>query len=87
MARPERLRSVREWLVRRLRRTDGTIAERERQEVAAVRAAHTLPRTSNCRMAGRHTRPMAREQARRAIAEDGMAACPYHRPDTELGAP
>ncbi|MFF3688856.1 DUF6233 domain-containing protein [Streptomyces sp. NPDC002187] len=70
MSRPERLRSVREWPVRQLRRTDGTVAELERQEVAAVRAART-----------------PREQARRAIAGNGTAACPYHRPDTELGAP
>ncbi|MGW7363191.1 DUF6233 domain-containing protein [Streptomyces sp. NPDC054841] len=107
VSRLERLRSVREWLVWQLRRTDETIADLERQEVAAARAARTLPppqpgwklamrrsggkpspdavHTSHCGMAGNHTKPLAREQALRAITEDGIAACPYCRPDTDLG--
>jgi len=106
-SRLDRLRSVREWLVWQLRRTDDTIAELERQEVVAVRAARTLPapapgwklamgraggqptpdsvHTSDCGMAGRNTKPLGREQALRTIAEDGVTACPYCRPDTGLG--
>ncbi|MET7526851.1 DUF6233 domain-containing protein [Streptomyces sp900116325] len=29
--------------------------------------------------------PMTREQALRALTEDGITACPYCRPDRELG--
>ncbi|MFD7440658.1 DUF6233 domain-containing protein [Streptomyces sp. NPDC059909] len=107
VSRLERLRSVRQWLAWQLRRTDETIADLERQEVAAARAARTPPppqpgwklamrraggtstpdavHTSDCGMAGWHTKPLAREQALRAITEDGIAACPYCRPDTDLG--
>ncbi|MCX4819686.1 DUF6233 domain-containing protein [Streptomyces sp. NBC_01142] len=103
----ERLRSVRQWLAWQLRRTDETIAELEKQEAAAARAARTLPprvpewrlsmqraggrptpdavHTSDCGMAGNATRPLTREQALRAITEDGITACPYCRPDTDLG--
>ncbi|MGP4052651.1 DUF6233 domain-containing protein [Streptomyces sp. 2A115] len=107
VSRLDRLRSVREWLAWQLRRTDDTIAELERQDVAAARTARTLPpptpgwkltmrraggkptpdsvHTSGCGMAGQNTRPLAREQALRAITEDGVPACPYCRPDTDLG--
>ncbi|MGW2560074.1 DUF6233 domain-containing protein [Streptomyces sp. NPDC001514] len=103
----ERLRSVREWLAWQLRRTDETIADLERQEVAAARAARTAAppqpgwklamrraggkstpdavHAGDCGMAGQHTKPLAREQALRAITEDGIPACPYCRPDTDLG--
>ncbi|MEU3918973.1 DUF6233 domain-containing protein [Streptomyces sp. NPDC029004] len=103
----ERLRSVREWLVWQLRRTDETIAELERLEAAADRAARTQPpappgwklamqrpggrptpdavHTSDCGMTGTHTKPLTREQALRAITEEGITACPYCRPDTDLG--
>lgn len=43
MSRLQHLRSVRAWPLRQLRRTDDTIAELERQEVAATRAARTPP--------------------------------------------
>ncbi|MFE9441395.1 DUF6233 domain-containing protein [Streptomyces sp. NPDC006602] len=107
VSRLDRLRSVREWLVWQLRRTDDTIAELERQEIAAARTARTLPsvtpgwklatrraggkptpdavHTSDCGMAGKNTKPLAREQALRAITEDGVTVCPYCRPDTDLG--
>ena len=103
----DRLRSVREWLVWQLRRTDDTIAELERQEVDAARTARTLPsptpgwklaiqraggnptpdaiHTGDCGMAGKNTKPLTREQARHAITEGGITACPYCRPDTDLG--
>ncbi|WP_328671756.1 DUF6233 domain-containing protein [Streptomyces sp. NBC_00328] len=41
--------------------------------------------TGDCGMAGENTRPLAREQALRAITEDGVTACPYCRPDTDPG--
>lgn len=110
VSRLQHLRSVRAWLLRQLRRTDDTIAELERQEVAATRAARTSPppprgwklamrraggggtgatpgavHTGACGMAGKNTRPLAREQALRAITEDGVTACPCCRPDTDLG--
>ncbi|MGW1885304.1 DUF6233 domain-containing protein [Streptomyces sp. NPDC001970] len=107
VSRLERLRSVREWLAWQLRRTDQTIAELERQEVVAARAARTLPppqpgwklamqrtggkatpdavHTSDCSMAGKHTKPLTRAQALRALTEDGVAPCPYCRADTDLG--
>jgi hypothetical protein len=107
-SRLEHLRSVRAWLLRQLRRTDDTIAELERQEVAATRAARTSPppprgwklatrrtggakatpdavHAGDCGTAGKNTKPLAREQALRAITEDGVTACPYCRPDTDLG--
>ncbi|MFJ7968061.1 DUF6233 domain-containing protein [Streptomyces sp. NPDC096324] len=110
VSRLQHLRSVRAWLLWQLRRTDDTIAELERQEVAAQRVARTSPppprgwklamrraggdgtgatpdavHTGDCGMAGKNTRPLAREQALRAITEDGVTACPYCRPDTDLG--
>ncbi|MEU2431194.1 DUF6233 domain-containing protein [Streptomyces sp. NPDC007861] len=107
VSRLERLHSVREWLVRQLRRTDETIAEPERKEAAAVRASRALPSPepgwklsvgragggsapdavhgSDCGMAGTSTKALTREQALRAVTEDGVAACPYCRPDNDLG--
>ncbi|MFF7205854.1 DUF6233 domain-containing protein [Streptomyces sp. NPDC008141] len=41
--------------------------------------------TGDCRMAGAHTKRLTREQALRAITEEGITACPYCRPDTDLG--
>ncbi len=103
----ERLRSVRQWLAWQLRRTDESIAELERQEAAAARAARILPprepawklsmlrpggkpspdavHTSDCRMVGNSPKQLTREQALRAITEEGITACPYCRPDTDLG--
>ncbi|WP_413759132.1 DUF6233 domain-containing protein [Streptomyces sp. MMBL 11-3] len=104
----DRLRTVREWLVWQLRRTDDTIAELERQEVVAARAVRTAVASPasgyrlavrraggaptpesvhrhDCGMAGKHTRPLERDQALRALTEDGVTACPYCRPDTDLG--
>ncbi|WRZ90269.1 DUF6233 domain-containing protein [Streptomyces sp. NBC_01007] len=108
VSRLEHLRSVHAWPLRQLRRTDGTIAELERQEAAATRAARTSPppprgwrlamrrtggakvtpdaaRTDDCGMAGKNTKPLAHGQALRAIAEDGVTARPYRRPDTDPG--
>jgi hypothetical protein len=110
VSRREHPRSVRAWLLRRLRRTDGTITEPERRKTVAtlvVRAAPPPPRgwklamrragaggaepapdavhTGDCGMAGKNTKPLAREQALRALTEDGVAACSYCRPDTDLG--
>ncbi|MFE2535979.1 DUF6233 domain-containing protein [Streptomyces sp. NPDC059371] len=48
-------------------------------------AAPDAVHTGDCGMAGKNTRPLAREQALRAITEDGVTACPYCRPDTDLG--
>jgi hypothetical protein len=109
VSRLDRLRSVREWLAWQLRRTDDTIAELERQEAAAVRAAPAriapsaasgwklalrraggrptpeAVHTDDCGMAGKNTKPLPREQALRALTEDGITACPYCRPDNDLG--
>ncbi|MFC5805691.1 DUF6233 domain-containing protein [Streptomyces formicae] len=107
VSRLERLRSVREWLVWQLRRTDETIAELERKEAAGARASRTLPppepewklsmrraggkpapdavHASDCGMAGESTKVLTREQALRTLTEDGIAACPYCRPDNDLG--
>ncbi|WP_328493692.1 DUF6233 domain-containing protein [Streptomyces sp. NBC_00414] len=41
--------------------------------------------TSDCGMAGKNTRPLPREQALRALTQDGVTACPYCRPDNDLG--
>ncbi|MEU9013204.1 DUF6233 domain-containing protein [Streptomyces sp. NPDC048479] len=41
--------------------------------------------TSDCRMAGNPTKQLTREQALRALTQDGIRACPYCRPDTDLG--
>lgn len=43
VSRLERLRSVRQWLAWQLDRTDQAIADEERQEAAAARAARTRP--------------------------------------------
>ncbi|MFD4314963.1 DUF6233 domain-containing protein [Streptomyces sp. NPDC058548] len=39
----------------------------------------------DCRMAAKHTKPLTEEQARRALAVDGLRACEICRPDAELG--
>ncbi|MFH8577095.1 DUF6233 domain-containing protein [Streptomyces zaomyceticus] len=39
----------------------------------------------DCRMASKHVRPLTDEQARRALAVDGIRACEICRPDAELG--
>ncbi|MFF4247858.1 DUF6233 domain-containing protein [Streptomyces sp. NPDC001822] len=41
--------------------------------------------TGDCGMAGKRTQAMTREQALRALTQDGVTACPYCRPDRELG--
>ncbi|MGW1736284.1 DUF6233 domain-containing protein, partial [Streptomyces sp. NPDC001999] len=41
--------------------------------------------TGDCGMGGKRTKPMTREQALRALTEDGITACAYCRPDRELG--
>ncbi|MCX4587722.1 DUF6233 domain-containing protein [Streptomyces sp. NBC_01481] len=43
-------------------------------------AVHTI----DGRMAGNPTKRLTREQALRAITEEGIMACPYCRPDTDL---
>ncbi|UUN29460.1 DUF6233 domain-containing protein [Streptomyces sp. FIT100] len=40
---------------------------------------------NDCGMAGTSTKVLTREQALRALTEDGVAACPYCRPDNDLG--
>ncbi|MFI0827321.1 DUF6233 domain-containing protein [Streptomyces roseolus] len=39
----------------------------------------------DCGMASKRVHPLTEEQARRAIAVDGIAACAFCRPDAELG--
>ncbi|MFD8014299.1 DUF6233 domain-containing protein [Streptomyces sp. NPDC058955] len=39
----------------------------------------------DCSMAARHTDPLTRDQARGILAEGKVAACPFCRPETELG--
>ncbi|WP_328906114.1 DUF6233 domain-containing protein [Streptomyces sp. NBC_00234] len=39
----------------------------------------------DCGMSGRRTQPMTREQALRALTADGITACPFCRPDRDLG--
>ncbi|MET7859621.1 DUF6233 domain-containing protein [Streptomyces sp. NPDC005318] len=39
----------------------------------------------DCGMGGRRTWTMTRDRAPRALPEDGTTACPYCRPDRELG--
>ncbi|MEU8673120.1 DUF6233 domain-containing protein [Streptomyces sp. NPDC048560] len=41
--------------------------------------------TDDCGMSGKQTQPMTREQALRALTEDGIEACPFCRPDRDLG--
>ncbi|MFI8002762.1 DUF6233 domain-containing protein [Streptomyces sp. NPDC086010] len=41
--------------------------------------------TGDCGMGGKRTEAMTREQALRALTQDGVTACPYCRPDRELG--
>lgn len=41
--------------------------------------------TGDCGMGGKRTQVMTREQALRALTQDGVTACPYCRPDRELG--
>ncbi|MFI6609710.1 DUF6233 domain-containing protein [Streptomyces sp. NPDC050507] len=41
--------------------------------------------TGDCGMSGKRTQAMTREQALRALTEGGITACPYCRPDRELG--
>ncbi|MEV7403306.1 DUF6233 domain-containing protein [Streptomyces sp. NPDC091267] len=41
--------------------------------------------TGDCGMSGKRTQSMTREQALRAITEGGVTACPYCRPDRDLG--
>ncbi|MGX1886240.1 DUF6233 domain-containing protein [Streptomyces sp. NPDC055287] len=48
---------------------------------AQVDAVHT----GDCAMSGKRTQSMTHEQALRALTEDGITACPYCRPDRELG--
>ncbi|MFD4392607.1 DUF6233 domain-containing protein [Streptomyces sp. NPDC058495] len=39
----------------------------------------------DCGMAAKHTEPLSRDQARGILAEGTVAACPYCRPENELG--
>ncbi|MFD9999847.1 DUF6233 domain-containing protein [[Kitasatospora] papulosa] len=39
----------------------------------------------DCSMSGTRTQAMSREQALRTLTEHGITACPYCRPDRELG--
>ncbi|MFB6706380.1 DUF6233 domain-containing protein [Streptomyces sp. NPDC056333] len=41
--------------------------------------------TGDCGMGGKRAKPLTREQALRALTEDGITACAYCRPDRELG--
>ncbi|MFF3454634.1 DUF6233 domain-containing protein [Streptomyces sp. NPDC002730] len=41
--------------------------------------------TSDCRMTGKPAKQLTREQALRTLTEGGITACPYCRPDTDLG--
>ncbi|QNE74673.1 hypothetical protein F0344_08665 [Streptomyces finlayi] len=59
------------WKLSMLRAADGAHAD----------AVHT----DDCGMSGKQTRPMTRAQALRALTEDGITACPYCRPDRDLG--
>ncbi|MFD0309910.1 DUF6233 domain-containing protein [Streptomyces sp. NPDC127119] len=52
---------------------------------AGGRPAPDAVHTSDCGMAGKNTKPLPREQALRALTEDGISACPYCRPDNDLG--
>ncbi|MET8510790.1 DUF6233 domain-containing protein [Streptomyces sp. NPDC005077] len=51
------------------------------------RPGSTHPAAAGTRLEtlGKRTKPMTREQALRALTEDGIMACPYCRPDRELG--
>lgn len=40
---------------------------------------------ADCHLASQHTRQLTVEQARRALAVDGVAPCQICRPDAELG--
>ncbi|MFJ2260486.1 DUF6233 domain-containing protein [Streptomyces sp. NPDC087844] len=52
---------------------------------AGGRATPDAVHRSDCGMAGKNTKPLPREQALRALTEDGITACPYCRPDNDLG--
>ncbi|MEU0396019.1 DUF6233 domain-containing protein [Streptomyces sp. NPDC006208] len=42
--------------------------------------------TSASGMAGNLTKRLTHDQALSALTQDGITACPYCRPDTDLGA-
>lgn len=41
--------------------------------------------TDDCRLSGPHTKPLTRDEARRALTEGGLPACEICRPDSDLG--
>ncbi|MFF1511939.1 DUF6233 domain-containing protein [Streptomyces sp. NPDC058326] len=40
---------------------------------------------AGCPLAGRHTRPLTRDEARHALTEGSLPACEICRPDSDLG--
>ncbi len=44
----------------------------------------TVP-TDDCSLAGEHTKPLTRDEARHALTEGALPACEIRRPDSDLG--
>ncbi|MFJ8662572.1 DUF6233 domain-containing protein [Streptomyces sp. NPDC093795] len=56
--------------------------------LTSAKAAAPYPAAAHigdCHLAGRHTRPLTRDEARHAPAEGGLPACEICRPDSDLG--
>ncbi|MFD6936249.1 DUF6233 domain-containing protein [Streptomyces goshikiensis] len=49
------------------------------------RSAPDAVHVGDCRLAGRHVKAVTEDQARRALAVDGIPACEFCRPDADLG--
>ncbi|MEU6928930.1 DUF6233 domain-containing protein [Streptomyces sp. NPDC046374] len=49
------------------------------------RSAADAVHVGDCRLAGKHVKTVTEDQARRALAVDGIPACEFCRPDADLG--
>ncbi|MGW3656831.1 DUF6233 domain-containing protein [Streptomyces sp. NPDC005151] len=84
LSRPDRLRLVCEW---QASRPGEQIAPSLSRRNAGGAPQTDAVRTGDCAMSGKRTRTMRRDQALHALTQDGIAVCPYCRPDRKPREP